>query len=257
MRAVQHSEKAMRQGGATMWKLFQVRDRDTEPKGHLLCITEDTDAARLRQECKYELPDGSLLSPSPSSPPRSEFLSSLSQTFTSTHLKDSIIARLGKITAEDIFSSYTRAIEPWFPVVSKFSLRTWSLASWEEVSLDAALLCLSIKLLTMIPPTSSETDTDTSDFKSLYLYTKCALASSEALGINSVLAVQSRLLVTLFEVGHGFYPGAYISIGTTVRAAEALEAYPNTIVTHSRLADDQARQEELSSTWCGVLALDR
>ena len=185
---MQHSEKAMRQGGATMWKLFQVRDRDTEPKGHLLCITEDTDAARLRQECKYELPDGSLLSPSPSSPPRSEFLSSLSQTFTSTHLKDSIIARLGKITAEDIFSSYTRAIEPWFPVVSKFSLRTWSLASWEEVSLDAALLCLSIKLLTMIPPTSSETDTDTSDFKSLYLYTKCALSLSRSADHNKTLA---------------------------------------------------------------------
>ncbi|KAH7403566.1 hypothetical protein BKA64DRAFT_707051 [Cadophora sp. MPI-SDFR-AT-0126] len=212
---------------------------------------------KLRQECKYELPDGSLSSPAPSSPPRSESLFPLSQAFTSTHLRDTIIARLGKRTPEDIFSAYSRAIDPWFPVVSVSRLGTRSPTSWDEVPLETVLLCLSIELLATPPPATSEADFDTSDFKSLYLYTKSILASTEALGINSVIIVQSRLLVTLFEVGHGFYPAAYISIGTTVRAAEALEAYPDTIASISRPADDHLRQENLGSTWCGIQALDR
>jgi len=29
-------------------------------------------------------------------------------------------------------------------------------------------------------------------------------------GVNSFLIIQSRLLVTLFEVAHGFYPAAYV-----------------------------------------------
>ncbi|PVH74737.1 hypothetical protein DL98DRAFT_428900 [Cadophora sp. DSE1049] len=213
--------------------------------------------SRLHQECKYELPDGSLLSPSPSSPPRSEFLFSLSQANTPTHLRDTVIARLDKLTPDNIFSTYARAIDPWFPVVSISGLRTRSPTTWEEAPFDVVLLCLSINLFATNPPTSSDTDVDASDFKSLYLYTKSVLASTEALGVNSVLVVQSRLLVTLFEIGHGFYPAAYISIGTTVRAAEALEAYPDTIASTSLLADDQMRQEELGSTWRGIQALDR
>lgn len=89
----------------------------------------------------------------------------------------------------------------------------------------------------------------------MYLYTKCIIASVEGLGINSSLVVQSRILVTLFEVAHGFYPAAYISIGATVRAADALEIHPGADDWPS--LDDAAKREETVLIWCGVLILDR
>jgi hypothetical protein len=64
-------------------------------------------------------------------------------------------------------------------------------------------------------------------------------------------------LVTLFEAAHGFYPAAYISIGTTVRAADALEIHPGIDDSPSHSLDDGATREETVLTWCGVLILDR
>jgi hypothetical protein len=116
---------------------------------------------------------------------------------------------------------------------------------------------LSITLLTTTPPSSPDDDNDHSEFKSLYLYTKSSMTSTEGLGINSFLIVQSRILVTLFEVMHGFYPAAYISIGATVRAADALEIHPGADDSPSHSLDDGAAREETGLTWCGILILDR
>ncbi|KAH9218368.1 hypothetical protein DL95DRAFT_521379 [Leptodontidium sp. 2 PMI_412] len=211
--------------------------------------------SRLRQQCQYELPEESPLSPASSSPTGSAIAPP--QVLTPTRLKDSIVSRLGSSTPEDIVSIYSRAIEPWFPVVSITKLHSPPLATWEEAPLDIVCLCLLIKLISTNPPSSSENNTDASDFQSLYLYTKTTLASTEALGVNSVLVVQCRVLVTLFEVSHGLYPAAYISIGATVRAMEALQIYPDTDVSPPGSGHDRVKQEEMESTWCGIQVLER
>ncbi|KAF4631364.1 hypothetical protein G7Y89_g6759 [Cudoniella acicularis] len=211
---------------------------------------------RLRQTCKYELPRVSFSGPTPSPSPRPEiFLGS--GAFTPSHLKDAIIQKLGPLTPEDTLSTYRRAIEPWFPIVSISRLRGRLPLTWDEAPLDVALLCLSIILLTTAPPSSLENDNDPSEFKSLYLYTKSSITSTEGLGINSFLIVQSRILVTLFEVAHGFYPAAYISIGATVRAADALKIHLGVDASPSRSLDDEAKREERVLTWSGILILDR
>ena len=63
--------------------------------------------------------------------------------------------------------------------------------------------------------------------------------------------------MTLFEVAHGYYPAAYISIGTTVRAADALEIHPGTDASPLLSIDDLAKREDTVFTWCGILILDR
>ncbi|KAK9252678.1 hypothetical protein V1507DRAFT_436037 [Lipomyces tetrasporus] len=211
---------------------------------------------RLRQTCKYELPRVSSSGPTPSPSPRPEiFLGS--GTFTPSHLKDAIIQKFGPLTPEDTLSAYCRAIEPWFPIVSIPRLRSRLSLTWDEAPLDVALLCLSIILLTTTPASSPEDDNDPSEFKSLYLYTKSSMTATEGLGINSFLIVQSRILVTLFEVAHGFYPAAYISIGAAVRAADALEIHPGADASPSHSLDDGAKREETVLIWCGILILDR
>ncbi|KAH8663395.1 hypothetical protein BGZ60DRAFT_411213 [Tricladium varicosporioides] len=212
--------------------------------------------ARLRQTCKYESlqVSSSGLTPSPSPKPEL-FLGS--GVFTTSHLKDSIIQKLGVLTPEDTLSAYSRAIEPWFPVISITKLWSRLPLTWDEAPLDVALLCLSIQLLTTTPPPSPENENDPSEFKSLYLCTKSSITSTEGLGINSLLIVQSRILVTLFEVAHGFYPAAYISIGATVRAADSLEIHPGADVSPPQSLDDGAEREETVLTWCNILILDR
>jgi hypothetical protein len=194
--------------------------------------------------------------PTPSLSPRPEiFLGS--GAFTPSHVKEAIIQKFGPLTPEDTLSAYCRKIEPWFPIVSISRLRSRIPRTWDEAPLEVALLCLSIILVTTTPPCSPEDEVDPSEFKSLYLYTKSSITSTEGLGLNSFLIVQSRILVTLFEVAHGFYPAAYISIGTTVRAADALEIHPGVDALPSHSLDDEAQREERVLTWCGILILDR
>jgi hypothetical protein len=203
---------------------------------------------RLRQPCRYKRPRTSSLAPTPSpSPGPDVFLSS--RAFTTGHLKEAVIEKLAPFTPDDIFSSYCQEIVPWFPVVSISTLRNQLPLTWDKAPLDVALLCLSIILFTITPPSSPEDDNNPSDFKLLYFHSKSHITSAEGFGLNSFLLVQSRILVTLFEIAHGFYPAAYISIGATVRSADALEVHIG--------PDKKPTREETALIWCGIFVLDR
>ncbi|KAK9234997.1 hypothetical protein V1525DRAFT_452332 [Lipomyces kononenkoae] len=211
---------------------------------------------RLRQTCKYEVPRVSSLGPTPSPLPKLEIFFGLG-ALTPSHLKDAIVQKLGALTPQDALSAYCRAVEPWFPIVSISRLRSRLPLTWDEAPLDVALLCQSIILLTASPPSSPEDSNEPSEFKSLYLHTKSTMTLAEGLGINSFLIVQSKVLVTLFEIAHGFYLSAYISIGATVRAADLLQIQPGVNTSPSYSLDDVAKPEERALIWCGILILDR
>lgn len=247
---MQCSEKEMRQGDARLWALQKVPSQTIDRK------CSHTGYFRLRQECKYELGRVSSWAPSSTPSSRPEILLSSIQ-LTPSQVRDAIIQRLRPLTLEDIFSAYFKAVDPWFSIISIARLRIRVSLTWDEAPFDVAILCLSILLLTAAPPSSPCDDNEVSEFRSLYHYTKSTLTSAESLGINSFLVVQSRILVTLFEVAHGFYPAAYISIGATVRAADALEIHPSADDSSCLSFDEKEKQEEKRSFWCGILILDR
>ncbi|TVY41848.1 hypothetical protein LOCC1_G004835 [Lachnellula occidentalis] len=219
---MQHSEKAMRQGASRLWTLQTVGSSDPTPSSSL--------------KPKVSLRSG---------------------PFTLEHLKDALIQELAPVTPEFVLLSYRLGIDPWFPILSISRLQSRLPPTWDEAPLDFALLCLCILLITAKPPSSSEDGSDTSDSKSMYLLVKSSLALTEGLGVNSFLIVQSRILVTLFEVGHGFYPAAYISIGTIIRAADALEIRPWADASPSASPTEEEKREETTLIWCGILILDR
>ncbi|KAI3323421.1 hypothetical protein HD806DRAFT_85834 [Xylariaceae sp. AK1471] len=204
--------------------------------------------------CEYEVSKASCLGPTPSqfSGPET-FLNS--GPITPSHLKNTVINKLGPLTPESAVSVYYQAIEPWFPIASKIQGRLQP--TWNETSLDVALLYLSILLLTTSPSSIGKSESDTSELETLYLQTKSSLALAEGLGFNSVPIVQSRILITLFEVSHGFYPAAYISIGAAVRAVDALEVHSNRDALQSHRLDGAVSHEETTLIWCGILVLDR
>ncbi|KAH8423955.1 uncharacterized protein LDX57_001711 [Aspergillus melleus] len=206
---------------------------------------------RLRQACHYEGRAISSPSPTPSSSLDAELPL---ETLSPGHIKDAIAKKLTS-TPSDIFGTYVQFIHPWFPIIARTS-QVHLLNSWDEASLDYTLLALCINLLCTSPPPSSG-DGTLSGLQSAYLNVKSWIAVIEGLGITSLKNVQARTLVTLFEVAHGFYPAAYISIGTTVRAADALKDHAYLSPSSSSSTSDESGREEAVVTEWAIRILDR
>lgn len=86
---------------------------------------------------------------------------------------------------------------------------------------------------------------------------KSFLGLLDALGKNTLSLLQARLLVVLYEMGHGLYPAAYISIGAIVRAADALEVRADAKASMLRDQTDEEFSLEVTYLWRGILLLDR
>ncbi|GKZ48510.1 hypothetical protein AbraIFM66951_000581, partial [Aspergillus brasiliensis] len=209
--------------------------------------TED----RLRQTCHYE---GRVIS-SPISTPSSSLDAELPlETLSPDYIKDAIAKKLTPAPS-DIFVTYTKSIHPWFPIIPG-TLQDQLPESWNEASLDCTLLALCITLLCTFPPSSSG-DGTASGLQSAYLQVKSWIAVIEGLGITSLKIVQARTLITLFEVAHGFYPAAYISIGATVRAADALKIHASSSPVFSPFTTDESESEEAVLLGWAIRILDR
>ncbi|GKZ31299.1 hypothetical protein AbraIFM66950_011659 [Aspergillus brasiliensis] len=209
--------------------------------------TED----RLRQTCHYET--RAIPSPSSTSSPSFDAEPPL-DTLSSGSIKDAIAKKLTPAPS-DIFVTYTKSIYPWFPIIPG-TLQDQLPDSWNEASLDCTLLALCITLLCTFPP-SSPGDGTASSLQSAYLQVKSWIAVVEGLGVTSLKIVQARTLVTLFEVAHGFYPAAYISMGATVRAADALKIHAYSSPAPSPSTTDESKSEEAVLLGWAIRILDR
>jgi hypothetical protein len=101
-------------------------------------------------------------------------------------------------------------------------------------------------LINTIPAAKDKPDT----LSPLYALLKTSIAIVEAAGINTLDVVRARLLVSLFEVGHGI-PAAYMSLAATARAAVMI-GINQTI--HAASSPDR---EDGLRVWWGIVMLDR
>ncbi|KAJ6160514.1 hypothetical protein N7470_003910 [Penicillium chermesinum] len=95
-----------------------------------------------------------------------------------------------------------------------------------------------------------------SSANSLYFSLKAFIGLLEGLGENSLHLIQARLLLTIFEIGHGIYPAAYISSAATVHAAAAL-GISEVKDGHPKRFGGPQSAEEAWSTWRGVIIANR
>jgi hypothetical protein len=87
--------------------------------------------------------------------------------------------------------------------------------------------------------------------RSLYVSIKSFVSILEAMGTNSLKIVQSRILLTIFEIGHAINPSAYISAAANVRAAMSLGLDSFTKDVGSQ------KYEEAQNVWRAVMIVDR
>lgn len=148
---------------------------------------------------------------------------------------------------------YFRTIHPWFPILAEgpFYERLTYILTYTSPDLSLLTLCM---VLLGAKPVDDEIPPR---MRSLYILLKGFIATLEAIEINSVELLQCRLLLTIFEVGHGMYPAAYISMGANVRAAVALGANEVSKAQLEETFKSPGRAGEARRIWRGIVIADR
>jgi hypothetical protein len=117
----------------------------------------------------------------------------------------------------EISSSYFKTVHPWFPVISrtKFYGNLLNRASYQDC--DLALLVLCMRLI-LHQPSNSGTRTHSR----LYVEAKKYVVDLELSGLLAMSLIQASLLIALYEIAHGIYPAAYVTVGACARYGVAL-----------------------------------
>ncbi|KAH8803516.1 hypothetical protein F5884DRAFT_837334 [Xylogone sp. PMI_703] len=105
---------------------------------------------------------------------------------------------------EEEIRSYTLE---WLPIISRKRFYDHLMVPSSERQVDTILLLYSMKLLLASPGQNFEPR------NALYLATEHLYEEAETAGIFSLLALQARVLLAYYEMGHAVYPTAYLSVG--------------------------------------------
>jgi hypothetical protein len=108
-----------------------------------------------------------------------------------------------------------------------------------------------MKLIARIPPASSP-----SPRSSLYEATKHYYHEVEASDRLSLPILQSGILLDLYELGHGIYPAAFLSIGACARFAHTLGITDNRAVGARKVLTLVEVEERRRVRWA-IVILDR
>lgn len=117
-------------------------------------------------------------------------------------------------------------------------------------SADLVALCLSMRLILDHPPENAH-----SMQSPLYLTVKNVLTLLESTSYLSLELVQSRLLVAVYEIGHGISPAASISVASSAKTARALGLHRQW--SSPVINEHDIEAEERKRVWWAVFNLDR
>ena len=145
---------------------------------------------------------------------------------------------------------YFSTVHVYFSVVSKIRLYQHLAHPTHEIGADMALLFLAMKLAMSEPRDGPMPPQLYQDVKSFYSYV-------EAQHGFSIQLIQAALLISLYEVGHGIYPAAYLTIGNCARLGHAMGIHERNVPQMLPRATTWTEQEERRRVWWGVVVLDR
>jgi hypothetical protein len=152
-------------------------------------------------------------------------------------------------TADEFFET----VHPWMPIISKARFHDVYLRdSANHNTADIALLLLAIRLII---------SNQTQDRKlGIYDWIKYFYQKVEGSGTPSILVLQANIFIALYELGHGLYPNAYMTIGACARYLYVLGING----TSSRKVNmnpprptSMIEVEERRRAWWAVVILDR
>lgn len=185
---------------------------------------------------------------------------SLRAPFIDIALRDEAISILGEVSeVESLAHRYFSTCHRRLPILSKERFLLSLPFIYSRPRADYILLCLSVSLVLQQPKDHSGQQKDSMQ-SSLYVTTKCLIASLEAANYVSLDFVQARVLVCWYELGHGIYPAALASIASCASISRALglecKAVQAPIRQGYHSSDLPAAEEEKRVRWA-IINLDR
>ncbi|KIN08663.1 hypothetical protein OIDMADRAFT_107876 [Oidiodendron maius Zn] len=113
---------------------------------------------------------------------------------------------------DSLCDAYILSIHSWLPIISRKRLFERVNLFNEATDASMALLFVCMKLVSETPPGLEQ-----EAISSLYCMAKKYFARVEASGSISLLLIQSAILISIYEIGHGIYPAAYLSVSNVAR----------------------------------------
>ncbi|KAL6788557.1 N-terminal binuclear Zn cluster-containing/DNA binding domain-containing protein [Trichoderma sp. SZMC 28012] len=144
-------------------------------------------------------------------------------------------------------AKFFKSVHMWMPIISKphFCANLLNRLTYKRAELF--LLVLSMKLsFTRVKTWNTP----------LYETVKLFQFKIEASGVLSTLVLQASILIALYELGHGIYPAAYLSVGSCARYATAM-GIEKSILSSSAAHGQWIEEEECRRMWWAILVLDR
>lgn len=162
-----------------------------------------------------------------------------------------LLSQIGSPAAtRQIADSYFDTIHSWLPFVweRKFSQVTAFVDMHPDPAV--AILLVAMKMITTAA---------SNPFRNrLYRIVKGYLTVLEDSGFLTLGVLQAAIIITLYEIGHGIYPAAYMSIGRCARLGQMMGLHGNSSISKSfRKPTSWGETEEIRRTWFAVLILDR
>ncbi|KAE8450385.1 hypothetical protein EG329_006459 [Mollisiaceae sp. DMI_Dod_QoI] len=154
---------------------------------------------------------------------------------------------------QSICDDFFRATYGWIPIISKKriyrDLHTFDPAT----SSSLALLLLCMKLVTEVPLDGVDQSTTP-----LYLITQQFYSKVESTSQISLHALQSTILLAVFEIGHGILPTGYLRIGHAARLGALMGFHDRRNAAQLfKPSETWTLREEERRTWWAIVILDR
>ncbi|KAK7408030.1 hypothetical protein QQX98_009803 [Neonectria punicea] len=108
---------------------------------------------------------------------------------------------------------YFSTVDTWFPFISKKSLNQSIQANNPAEASGLALLLLCMKLVSDITLLQNTSAVDAGPYRTAKSYASLMEDVSPA----SLQVFQSLVLIALYEMGHGIFPAAYLTVGRAAR----------------------------------------
>ncbi|KUL82557.1 hypothetical protein ZTR_09179 [Talaromyces verruculosus] len=157
----------------------------------------------------------------------------------------------GEKDIHDTAAKFFDHIHLWMPFISKKRFYDVHIRTLPPSQSDVILLLLCLKLITTFPPARPRDARTPSYYAAKNFY-----SDLEGKGPFSILILQAGVLLGLYEIGHGIYPAAFLTIGACARYAHALGINVSKTVK-SRKVLTLVEAEERRRVWWAIVILDR
>jgi hypothetical protein len=150
-------------------------------------------------------------------------------------------------------NTYLESTHSWLPILSRKRILQKANEFDSNTDIGLALLLLCMKLVSESP---NEAEHPTTTL--LYRLTKVFYLSVESSCLISLQTLQACVLIAVYELGHGIYPAAYLSIGHAARLGIMIGLHDKKHAQQLfREAETWSQGEEQRRTWWAIVLLER